>query len=112
MLAMMAIVLDIVSLVGAYVIISMPLTMGLVLGGIIVGSVGFFGCLAYIGFCLQNQLENLVRENAPWLPKGGRRDFVSHKPMKTTKNETILGSGLKSFFEWSFTRQYGRTGYD
>ena len=61
-LAGMVIILDTVSLVGAYVIIPMSSTMGMVLGGIIAGSVGFFGLLAYIGYRLQNQLESAKSE--------------------------------------------------
>ena len=55
----MVIVLDIVTLVGAYVIIVMSLSMGFVRGGIFARSVTFFRFLAYIGFHLQNQRKPL-----------------------------------------------------
>ena len=59
-LAGLVIFLDTLALIGAYVILPMSLMMGMVLGGIIIGSVGFFGCVAYVGYRLQNQLENKI----------------------------------------------------
>ena len=70
----LVIVLDTLALIGAYVILPMSLTMGMVLGGIIVGSVGFFGCVAYVGYRLQYQLENkIANDNTMVVEEDGSR---------------------------------------
>jgi len=48
-LAMLVVILDTVALVSAFVLLPMSVTMGLVMGAIIVGGIGFFSLLAYAG---------------------------------------------------------------
>ena len=53
LLALLVVILDAIALVTAFIIIPVSVSVGFILGGIIVGGVAFFGLLAYAGKRLQ-----------------------------------------------------------